>query len=78
MLAQTVTYSYSTSGGLPGWFWPVYSIVLILMIASIWMVFSKANQPGWAAIIPLASHDPRPYTRVASSDEGMKGGTVSM
>lgn len=53
MLAQTVTYSYSTSGGLPGWFWPVYSIFLILMIASVWMTFSKANQPGWAALIPF-------------------------
>jgi uncharacterized membrane protein YoaK (UPF0700 family) len=27
--------------------------VMILMIASIWKVFSKANEPGWAAIIPI-------------------------
>src|SRR6266851_505305 len=31
-----------------------------------------------AAIIPLASQDPRPYTRSLSSDEAINGGTVSM
>jgi hypothetical protein len=31
----------------------VYGIVLILVIASLWMTFTKANQPGWAAIIPF-------------------------
>ena len=29
-------------------------------------------------MIPLASQEPRPYTRAASSDDGMNGGTVSM
>lgn len=27
--------------------------VLILVIAGIWKTFSKAGQPGWAAIIPI-------------------------
>jgi hypothetical protein len=27
--------------------------VAILMIASIWKVYEKAGQPGWAAIIPI-------------------------
>src|SRR5712691_2813356 len=27
--------------------------ISILMIAAIWGVFSKAGQPGWAAIIPI-------------------------
>src|ERR1700722_13809837 len=27
--------------------------LLILMIAGFWRVFSKAGQPGWAAIIPI-------------------------
>ena len=26
---------------------------IVLMIASIWKVFTKAGQPGWAAIIPI-------------------------
>lgn len=49
MLAQEVT----TSGALPGWFWPVYGVVFILMIAAMWRIFSKAGKPGWAAIIPI-------------------------
>jgi hypothetical protein len=27
--------------------------VIVLMIAALWKVFSKAGQPGWAAIIPI-------------------------
>jgi hypothetical protein len=26
---------------------------MVLMIASVWKVFTKAGQPGWAAIIPF-------------------------
>ena len=28
-------------------------IIIVLMIASLWKVFDKAGQPGWAAIIPI-------------------------
>ena len=28
-------------------------IFIVLMIASMWKVFVKAGQPGWAAIIPI-------------------------
>ncbi|MBI3180759.1 MAG: signal peptidase I [Myxococcales bacterium] len=27
--------------------------IVVLVIASLWKVFSKAGQPGWAAIIPI-------------------------
>lgn len=27
--------------------------ILILVIAGIWRTFTKANQPGWAAIVPI-------------------------
>lgn len=30
-----------------------YLAVVILMIASAWKIFTKAGQPGWAAIIPI-------------------------
>ena len=30
-----------------------YVIVLVLMIVSMWIIFSKAGKPGWAAIIPV-------------------------
>jgi Family of unknown function (DUF5684) len=36
-------------------FWICYSAVIILMIAALWKVFSKAGQPGWAAIIPIVN-----------------------
>ena len=46
--------STSTTGQAPGpVFWIIYSVVIILMIAAIWKVFTKAGQPGWASIIPI-------------------------
>jgi len=52
-LAQE-TSDYGTTHGGPGpVFWICYFAVIILLIAAIWKVFSKAGQPGWAAIIPI-------------------------
>jgi hypothetical protein len=31
----------------------VWLVVAVLMIVSMWKIFSKAGQPGWAAIIPI-------------------------
>ncbi len=31
----------------------IYIGIIVLMISSIWKVFTKANQPGWAAIVPF-------------------------
>lgn len=31
----------------------MYAAIIIFIIASIWKVFEKAGQPGWAAIIPI-------------------------
>lgn len=31
----------------------IYLAIVILMIASIWTVFTKAGKPGWAAIVPI-------------------------
>jgi hypothetical protein len=28
-------------------------LIFVLFVVSLWRVFSKANQPGWAAIIPI-------------------------
>lgn len=28
-------------------------IVIVIMVASNWMIFQKAGEPGWAAIIPF-------------------------
>lgn len=42
----------STGGGY-GIFSVVWLAVVVLYIASWWRVFTKAGQPGWAAIIPI-------------------------
>jgi hypothetical protein len=53
-LAQETSFDYSTSGNAPSpIFWICYSVVILLLIASMWKVFSKAGQPGWTAIIPI-------------------------
>ena len=31
----------------------IYIGIIVLMITSVWKVFTKANQPGWAAIVPI-------------------------
>jgi hypothetical protein len=55
LLAQ-VEYSYSSQGKAPGpVFWICCFAFVILMIAALWKVFTKAGQPGWAAIIPIVN-----------------------
>lgn len=31
----------------------IYLAIVVLMIVSFWRVFVKANEPGWASIIPI-------------------------
>jgi len=31
----------------------IYLIVILIMVISLWKIFSKAGKPGWAAIIPI-------------------------
>ena len=40
------------SGGM-AFLWIVYIAVAVFLIVSMWRVFEKAGQPGWAAIIPI-------------------------
>jgi len=30
-----------------------YLVILVLMIVSMWKIFTKAGKPGWASIIPI-------------------------
>jgi uncharacterized membrane protein YhaH (DUF805 family) len=53
-LAQESSFEYSSSGNPPGpIFWICEIVFIVLMIAAMWKVFSKAGQPGWAALIPI-------------------------
>ncbi len=31
----------------------IYLVVLVLMIASYWKIFTKAGKPGWASLVPI-------------------------
>jgi hypothetical protein len=55
-LAQDTSFEYSSSGNPPGpIFWICWAAFVILFIASLWKIFTKAGQPGWAAIIPIVN-----------------------
>jgi hypothetical protein len=47
------TYYYEQDYTLPAWFYILVFAFAIFIIAAIWKVFTKAGQPGWAAIIPI-------------------------
>jgi hypothetical protein len=53
LLAQTEEMPTSTPAAPSPIFWICYFVVIILLIAAMWKVFSKAGQPGWACIIPI-------------------------
>jgi hypothetical protein len=54
-LAQ-IEYSTQSHGNPPGpIFWILWSAFTIFILASIWKLFTKAGQPGWAAIIPIVN-----------------------
>ena len=35
--------------------WVLEIVIAVVMIASMWKVFTKAGQPGWGAIIPIVN-----------------------
>lgn len=43
----------STSDGTGAVFALIFLAVMVFVIAAFWKVFTKAGQPGWAAIIPI-------------------------
>ncbi|MDD2598174.1 MAG: DUF5684 domain-containing protein [Kiritimatiellae bacterium] len=43
----------TAQSGMPMMVTLIYLAVVLLMIISMWKVFSKANQPGWAILIPI-------------------------
>jgi len=34
-------------------FYTVYGLLMILMIATQWKIYTKAGQPGWACLVPI-------------------------
>lgn len=52
----TNTYDPASTGGAfaaLGAYMVIYVIIGVLMLVSMWKIFTKAGKPGWAAIIPI-------------------------
>jgi hypothetical protein len=54
LIAQIETQTQTPTAPSPI-FMIVWLAVVVLLIASMWKVFTKAGQPGWAAIIPIVN-----------------------
>lgn len=52
MLAQ---YSNGSGGGATGFLIFLYIALFVVYVAGFWMVFTKAGEAGWKAIIPIYS-----------------------
>ncbi len=53
-LLGTFLLQSSESGGGPGALFLIFWLAFaVLIIAALWTVFTKANQPGWASIVPI-------------------------
>src|SRR5438034_7855705 len=51
MLSQDSSAPVSAAGA--GTIGIVYVVVIVVMIAAVWKIFTKAGQPGWASIVPI-------------------------
>lgn len=43
----------AAAGGIATAILVVYAALVLLMIISMWKIFTKAGEPGWAAIVPI-------------------------
>lgn len=56
MNSQPTLYTAGQTGLTGGYlyaFWLVWLIVVVLAVAALWRIFSKAGEAGWQAIIPI-------------------------
>ena len=52
-MAVLLQQSSDSMGLIGGVFMLVMLAVCVAIIASVWIVFTKAGQPGWASIVPI-------------------------
>ena len=45
--------SYSSTGHVSPVVWIIYVAFMVVMLAAMWKIFTKAGKPGWAAIVPI-------------------------
>jgi len=57
LLAEDLDYDQTGGGGISSGaliaILLVYLVLVVVILAAAWRVFTKAGQPGWAAIVPL-------------------------
>lgn len=54
VLAQTTSNNSSGFGAVIAWFYfSVIILAAIVAVIGIWKMYQKADQPGWAAIVPV-------------------------
>jgi hypothetical protein len=53
LLQEQVDVESAYALGMVGWV--IIIAIVVLQIAAWWMMFQKAGQPGWAAIIPIVN-----------------------
>lgn len=53
MLLDFISATYQLTGFGAFLFFVLWLAIIVLSIAGLWKTFSKAGEPGWAAIIPI-------------------------
>ncbi len=49
----TYNYDYSANTSMPTSYYIIALALSVLIIVSLWKIFTKAGKPGWAAIVPI-------------------------
>jgi len=52
-METSASFEYTSSGNMGPVAMIIWLAFIVLMIVSVWKVFTKAGKPGWASIIPI-------------------------
>ena len=52
-MQDTISTPSNPFGALGTTFWIFWGAVMVFYLATMWKIYAKAGQPGWAAIIPI-------------------------
>jgi hypothetical protein len=53
MLYSLLSQSSGGNGAMSGVAWVFWFLFVVLAVIATWKIYTKAGQPGWAAIIPI-------------------------
>lgn len=57
VLAMSDYDSFAAAGGAAlGFIWLISMVIAVVIIVGLWKVFTKAGEPGWAAIVPYYNY----------------------